>query len=522
MGVHIKWVFGSPSEAALKALRWGDRGTLVQRLRKLQGKFFHRRRIRQERYGSGAAARARTEVDLLSHGSFVGVVEKWYQEEMRRADARHPFPRLPADLAPTEPISVILSWSSEVKILACPPGTERGTAAIGNSPPPPRTRQKTARNREPTRGYFRREQDRRRYPNQPLCWEKDVGCIDAVAPSDPSRFRPVCSLPPLARASSRGLRWPPIDLFNGGACPPRQLRAREAQGPRPGAPRPSPTGYPRSRGFSCRGFFQPLQRRVRSTSAAAFRQYFCRNPMSYGHLVSILRNLGATFYVPWIFSGWFAWPCGWEGDRFSQRTRFLHSCERFISSKIILTSAFELNCWIWFALQALLYSCEIRQPSERILRADWYWQRHTLGDLQSLQWLSHIQWPQCEFFLWCCLSVLGGGFLLFWDEFIWKGVTLLFTVCLRASWQIQLESFDPVASSTSYFISCADQTCSSFLQSSDAICASSATQRNLCGYTFQYGDGSGTSGYYVSDTMHFETILANEQVFNSSAKIIFG
>ncbi|KAK8969767.1 Aspartic proteinase-like protein 2 [Platanthera guangdongensis] len=37
-----------------------------------------------------------------------------------------------------------------------------------------------------------------------------------------------------------------------------------------------------------------------------------------------------------------------------------------------------------------------------------------------------------------------------------------------------------------------------------------------------YGDGSGTSGYYVSDTLYFDTVIANEQTSNSSATIAFG
>uniref|UniRef100_A0A1D1YT96 Aspartic proteinase-like protein 2 n=1 Tax=Anthurium amnicola TaxID=1678845 RepID=A0A1D1YT96_9ARAE len=86
---------------------------------------------------------------------------------------------------------------------------------------------------------------------------------------------------------------------------------------------------------------------------------------------------------------------------------------------------------------------------------------------------------------------------------------------------IQLEFFDPDTSSTSSLISCADQRCSSALTSTLG-CTSSATHSNLCSYTFQYGDGSGTSGYYVSDTMYFETIIANEQALNSSATVIFG
>ncbi|KAM0988288.1 hypothetical protein ACFX13_012492 [Malus domestica] len=52
----------------------------------------------------------------------------------------------------------------------------------------------------------------------------------------------------------------------------------------------------------------------------------------------------------------------------------------------------------------------------------------------------------------------------------------------------------PRSSSTSQFISCSDRRCSLRSQS-DSICS---TQNNQCSYTFQYGDGSGTSGYYVS------------------------
>jgi len=41
-------------------------------------------------------------------------------------------------------------------------------------------------------------------------------------------------------------------------------------------------------------------------------------------------------------------------------------------------------------------------------------------------------------------------------------------------------------------------------------------------YKFQYGDGSGTSGYYVSDSMHFDTVVGNGMILNSSAEVLFG
>lgn len=85
--------------------------------------------------------------------------------------------------------------------------------------------------------------------------------------------------------------------------------------------------------------------------------------------------------------------------------------------------------------------------------------------------------------------------------------------------QIQLNAFDPGSSTTSKLISCSDQRCSDGIQSSDSGCS---TQNNQCSYSFQYGDGSGTTGYYVLDAMHLDTIVGNSLTKNSSASIVFG
>ncbi|KAL0418271.1 UNVERIFIED_CONTAM: Aspartic proteinase-like protein 2 [Sesamum radiatum] len=84
--------------------------------------------------------------------------------------------------------------------------------------------------------------------------------------------------------------------------------------------------------------------------------------------------------------------------------------------------------------------------------------------------------------------------------------------------QIQLEFFDPSSSSTASLISCSDKRCALGAQSSDSVCSS----QNQCGYTFQYGDGSGTSGYYLSDTISLDTVVGNSLVSNPSAPIVFG
>jgi hypothetical protein len=83
--------------------------------------------------------------------------------------------------------------------------------------------------------------------------------------------------------------------------------------------------------------------------------------------------------------------------------------------------------------------------------------------------------------------------------------------------QIQLEFFDPSSSSTASTVTCSDQRCALGAESSDSGC-----QNNQCSYTFQYGDGSGTSGYYVADFMHFDTIVGNSFNSNTSAPVVFG
>ena len=68
-------------------------------------------------------------------------------------------------------------------------------------------------------------------------------------------------------------------------------------------------------------------------------------------------------------------------------------------------------------------------------------------------------------------------------------------------------------------VPCSDPICTSDVQGAAAECSA---QVNQCSYTFQYGDGSGTTGYYVSDAMYFDMILGQSSLANSSATIVFG
>ncbi|XP_010553357.1 PREDICTED: aspartic proteinase-like protein 2 isoform X2 [Tarenaya hassleriana] len=83
---------------------------------------------------------------------------------------------------------------------------------------------------------------------------------------------------------------------------------------------------------------------------------------------------------------------------------------------------------------------------------------------------------------------------------------------------IELNFFDAPSSLTAGSVTCSDPVCASAFQTTSAQCSDS----NQCSYTFHYGDGSGTSGYYLTDTFHFDAILGESLVANSSALIVFG
>ncbi|KAG2289649.1 hypothetical protein Bca4012_029293 [Brassica carinata] len=84
---------------------------------------------------------------------------------------------------------------------------------------------------------------------------------------------------------------------------------------------------------------------------------------------------------------------------------------------------------------------------------------------------------------------------------------------------IDLHFFDAPGSLTASSLTCSDPICSSAFQTTAAQCSEN---NNQCGYSFRYGDGSGTSGYYMTDTFYFDAVLGVSLVANSSAPIVFG
>ncbi|XP_020538206.1 aspartic proteinase 39 isoform X2 [Jatropha curcas] len=84
---------------------------------------------------------------------------------------------------------------------------------------------------------------------------------------------------------------------------------------------------------------------------------------------------------------------------------------------------------------------------------------------------------------------------------------------------VQLNYYDAASSTTALPVPCSHPICTSEMQTTATQCS---PQSNQCSYSFQYGDGSGTTGYYVSDTFYFDAVLGESLIANSSAAIVFG
>ncbi|VAI80314.1 unnamed protein product [Triticum turgidum subsp. durum] len=92
----------------------------------------------------------------------------------------------------------------------------------------------------------------------------------------------------------------------------------------------------------------------------------------------------------------------------------------------------------------------------------------------------------------------------------------------RSPLKIPIELYNPNSSSTSSRILCSDSSCTLADNSGSKVCHTSDSTSSLCGYNLTYGDGTGVSGYYVSDTMHLDTIMGNQHFANASASVVFG
>ncbi|KAH0780230.1 hypothetical protein KY290_006657 [Solanum tuberosum] len=74
---------------------------------------------------------------------------------------------------------------------------------------------------------------------------------------------------------------------------------------------------------------------------------------------------------------------------------------------------------------------------------------------------------------------------------------------------VKLNFYDSGNSTTAISISCSTRGCK-------------CTRTNQCGFTLSYMDESSTTGYFVSDVWHLDTILSTSSTASSPARIIFG
>ncbi|XP_059658711.1 aspartic proteinase 36-like [Cornus florida] len=105
------------------------------------------------------------------------------------------------------------------------------------------------------------------------------------------------------------------------------------------------------------------------------------------------------------------------------------------------------------------------------------------------------------------------------SDALWVNCNACNSCPISSGLKIPINSFNPSSSSTASVISCFDKRCALGAQSSDAGCSK---KKDRCNYSFQFGDGSGTLGYYVSDELHFNTVAGNSSTSNSSTSILFG
>ncbi|CAA6659818.1 unnamed protein product [Spirodela intermedia] len=88
----------------------------------------------------------------------------------------------------------------------------------------------------------------------------------------------------------------------------------------------------------------------------------------------------------------------------------------------------------------------------------------------------------------------------------------------RSDLGIDLTLYDPNSSSTSSLVTCDKEFCAATYGNDIQGC----TPGVLCDYSVTYGDGSATSGYFVTDHLHYNQVTGNNQTRQNNANITFG
>nr|XP_048324720.1 aspartic proteinase 36-like [Ziziphus jujuba var. spinosa] len=78
--------------------------------------------------------------------------------------------------------------------------------------------------------------------------------------------------------------------------------------------------------------------------------------------------------------------------------------------------------------------------------------------------------------------------------------------------------YDPRSSSTSKLVTCDQEFCTSMYNGPPPGCRPEL----LCPYNVVYADNGTTTGYFVKDTIHFDTLIGNQQTQSENGSVIFG
>jgi hypothetical protein len=85
--------------------------------------------------------------------------------------------------------------------------------------------------------------------------------------------------------------------------------------------------------------------------------------------------------------------------------------------------------------------------------------------------------------------------------------------------QIELTLYDPAGSGSHSGVTCGQDFCVIANGGLPPTCPSASSP---CGYSIAYGDGSSTTGFFVTDTLHYNQVSGNAQTALANTSITFG
>ncbi|KAG0456538.1 hypothetical protein HPP92_024326 [Vanilla planifolia] len=83
---------------------------------------------------------------------------------------------------------------------------------------------------------------------------------------------------------------------------------------------------------------------------------------------------------------------------------------------------------------------------------------------------------------------------------------------------IELKLYDPERSSSAKIVACDESFCYTTYGSDTPVCLRDAP----CQYSVLYGDGSSTEGFFVTDNVQYDQVVANQHTITANASISFG